>query len=78
MAAFTAGSLKSALGRYDEALHHLREARDLAARVGGDWLGAGSRVQLGLLAVLQGRPDEARELLDEALDLSLAAHSTRS
>ena len=76
MAAFTAGSLNSALGRYDEALHHMREARDLAARVGGDWLGAGSRMQLGLLAVLRGRPDEARKLLDEALDRSLAAHST--
>jgi predicted ATPase len=76
MAAFTAGSLNSALGRYDDALDHMREARDLAARVGGDWLGAGSRMQLGILAVLRGRPDEARELLDEALDRSLAAHST--
>jgi predicted ATPase len=76
LAAFTAGSLNSALGRYDDALRHMREARDLAARVGGDWLGAGSRMQLGLLAVLRGRPDEARKLLDEALDRSLAAHST--
>jgi hypothetical protein len=33
-------------------------------------------VQLGILAVLQGRLDEARPLLDEALDLSLAARST--
>jgi predicted ATPase len=76
MAAFTAGSLEMALGRYDDALPHLREARDLAERTGGDWLGAGPRVQLGILAVLRGRLDEARPLLDEALDLSLAARST--
>ena len=75
MAAFTAGSLNSALGRYDDALRDMRETRDLAARVGGDWLSAGSRMQLGILAVLRGRPDEARKLLDEALDRSLAAHS---
>jgi len=76
MAAFTAGSLEMALGRYDEALPHLREARDLADRIGGDWLAVGPRVQLGILAVLRGRLDEARPLLEEALDLSLAARST--
>jgi predicted ATPase len=76
MAAFTVGSLNAALGRYDDALRSMREARDLAERAGGDWLAAGSRVALGILAVLQNRPDEARELLDEALDRSLAARST--
>jgi len=75
-AGFTVGSLEMALGRYDDALRHLREARDLADRVGGDWLAAGARVQLGILAVLRGRLDEARALLDEGLDLSLAARST--
>ena len=74
---FTAGSLEMALGRYDNALRHLREARDLAEVCGGDWFAAGSRVQLGILAVLRGRLDEARTLIDEALDLSLAARSTR-
>jgi predicted ATPase len=59
IAAFTAGSVETALGRYDDALGHLREARDLAERAGGDWLAAGSRVQLGILAVLQGSLDEA-------------------
>ena len=77
MAAFTASSLEMALGRYDDAERDLREARDLAEPVGGDWLAAGSQVQPGIMAVLQGRPDEARPLLDEALDLSLAAHSTQ-
>ena len=76
MAAFTAGSVETALGRYDDALRHLREARDLAERSGGDWLIAGSRVQLGILAVLRGSLDEARPLLEEALDRSLAARST--
>ena len=76
MAAFTAGSLEMALSRYDDALPHLREARDLAERIGGDWLAAGPRVQLGILDILLGKPDEARLLLDEALEMSLAARST--
>ncbi len=76
LAAFTTGSLEMALSRYDDALPHLREARDLAERIGGDWLAAGPRVQLGILAVLRGRLDEARPLLNEALDLSMAARST--
>ena len=76
MAALTAGSLETTLGRYDDALRHLREARDLAERVRGDWLAAGSRVQLGILDVVRGSLDEARPLLEEALDRSLAARST--
>jgi len=76
LAAFTAGSLNTALGRYDDALPHLLEARDLAERTGGDWLIAGPRVQLGILDVLRGRLDEARTVLEEALDMSLAARST--
>ena len=76
MAEFTIGSVDMALGRYDDALRHLREAREGAERVGGDWLAAGSRVQLGILDVLRGSPEEARAPLQEALDLSLAARST--
>jgi tetratricopeptide (TPR) repeat protein len=75
IAAFTTGSLEMALGRYDDAPGHLREVRDLAEGAGGAWLGAGSRAQLGILAVLRGRLEDARPLLDEALDLSLAARS---
>jgi predicted ATPase len=76
MAAYTVGALDTALGRYDDASRDLREARDLAERVGGDWLAAGAQVQLGILDVVRGSPDEARPLLEEALDLSLAARST--
>jgi tetratricopeptide (TPR) repeat protein len=77
IAADMAGWLETALGRHNDALRHLREARDLADRVGGNWFIAGSRVQLGILAVLRGRLDEARALLEEALELSLAARSTQ-
>jgi predicted ATPase len=76
MAAFTAGSADMALGRYDDALRHAREARDLAERAGGDYFAAGFRAQLGILDVLRGRPDEARTLIKEALERSLAARST--
>ncbi len=77
MAAFTVGSVETALGRYDDAVRHLREARVVADRASGDWLAAGRQVQLGILAVLQGRLDEARTLLEEALDLSLSARITQ-
>jgi tetratricopeptide (TPR) repeat protein len=76
IAVFVAGTLDVALGRDAQALGHLREARDLAQRVGGDWLAAGAQVYLGILAVLRGRPDEARALLDGALDRSLATPGT--
>ena len=66
------------MGRYDDALHHLREARDLGERFDNAGLKAWSRVHLGTLALVRGRLEEARALLDEGLDLSLAAHSTRS
>ena len=76
VAAFAAGSLDMALGRYADALRYLREARDLAERTGGDWPAALPEVQLGILAVLRGSLDEARGLLEEALDLSLAVRNT--
>jgi ATP/maltotriose-dependent transcriptional regulator MalT len=78
LAVGTASFLETAVGRYDDALRHLREARGLAARFDSAWLAAWSRVLLGTLAVVRGRLEEARTLLDEALDLSLAAHSTRN
>ena len=78
LAAYTAGLVEMRAGRYDDAGRHLTGMRDLAERFGNPWLAAVSRVYLGLLAVTQGRPEEGRGLLDEGLELSLAAHSTRS
>ena len=48
------------VGRHDDALRHLTEARDLAERFDNPWLASASRVYLGTLAVAQGRPEEAR------------------
>jgi predicted ATPase len=77
-ALITVGSVETASGRYDDALHHLTEARDLAERFGNERLITGSQVQLGTLAVMRRQPGEARVLLGRALDLSLAIHSTRN
>ena len=66
------------MGRHDDALGHLREARDLAARFDHAGLSAWAQVQLGILALVRGRLEEARALLDEGLELSLATHSTRN
>jgi predicted ATPase len=78
LAAYTAGLVEMIVGRYDDALRHLTQLRDLTERLGTPWLAAVSRVLMGTLAVAQGRPEEARAPLDEALELSLAAHSTTS
>jgi tetratricopeptide (TPR) repeat protein len=72
------GSLETALGRYDDALSHLREMSDIAEQLGNARLIAAARVQLGILALARGRLDEALGLLEKALDLSLAIHSTRN
>ena len=65
-------------GAPEAALGHLREARALAGRFDHAGLSAWSQVQLGLLALVRGRPEEARALLDEGLELSLATHNTRN
>ena len=77
-AAADLGAVEMAVGRYDDALRHLREMRDLAERFGYPWLAAWSRVLMGTAAVAQGRLDRARDLLDEALDQSLAANIASS
>ena len=72
------GAVETAAGRYDDALRHLREMRDLAERFGYPWLAAWSRVLMGAAAIAQGRLDRAQGLLDEALDQGLAANTTSS
>ena len=72
------GTLEQILGRYDDALGHLREADDLGGRFGITWLTAWSRERLGTLFILRGDLPQAQALLDQALDLSVAARSTAS
>jgi tetratricopeptide (TPR) repeat protein len=76
IAEFTASTIDTALGRYDQALRHLSKSRVLADESGIRWLAAGAWVQQGILQVLQGKSDEAQPVLAEALSLSLAARST--
>jgi ATP/maltotriose-dependent transcriptional regulator MalT len=78
VAVLTAGLVETAMGRHDDALGHLHEARVLAERFDHAGLSAWAQVQLGILALVRGRPEEARALLDEGLELSLATHSTRN
>jgi predicted ATPase len=77
LAAYTAGLVEMTIGRYDDALHHLTEMRDLAEHLDNPWLAAVSRVYLGTVAVAQGRLEEARAPMAKGLELSLAARSTR-
>ena len=74
----TAAVLETTLGRYDDALGRLSEMRDLAQRSGirldRRQVPGGSR---GPWRVMRGRPEQARELLEEALGVSLAARITR-
>jgi ATP/maltotriose-dependent transcriptional regulator MalT len=77
LGAYTAGLVEMTVGRYDDAQRHLTEMRDLAERLDNPWLAAVSRVYLGTVAVAQGRLEEARAPMEEGLELSLAAHSTR-
>jgi predicted ATPase len=78
VAVITCGLVETAMGRHEAALGHLREARALAGRFDHAGLSAWSQVQLGILALARGRPEEAQALLDEGLELSLATQSTRN
>jgi hypothetical protein len=60
VAAFAVGSIEMALGRYDDAESHMRQACDLAAEIGGAWTGTGARLALVILDIRQGRLAEAR------------------
>jgi len=71
------GTVEKILDRDEDALRHMREARDLGDRFGSStWLAAWSRVQLGTLSIMGGDLRQARALLDEALNLSVAARNT--
>ena len=77
LAVGSVGTVEMILDRDEDALRHMREARDLGDRFGSStWLAAWSRVQLGTLSIMGGDLRQARVLLDEALDLSVAARNT--
>jgi hypothetical protein len=61
VAVLEAGFMETAIGRYDDAVEHLREVRDLGRRCDNIWLAAWSRVQLGTLAVLRDQLSEGRD-----------------
>ncbi len=44
-ACLTAGSYETVIGRYDDALRHLTEARDLTERLDNAWLAATRRTR---------------------------------
>jgi predicted ATPase len=75
VASVTTGTLETLVGRYDDGLRYLTEVHDSAAQFDSAWLAAWCRVQIGVVAVMQSRFDEAWTLLDEGLSRSLAAHS---
>jgi ATP/maltotriose-dependent transcriptional regulator MalT len=72
------GFLEIIVGRLDDARDHLLEVRQRAAQFDSTWLSAWTGAALGNLAIMQGRPDEAAELLDESLRWSVAAHTPRT
>jgi len=79
--ALAAGSLawqEASDGRTDDALRHLREVRDLGDQLDSAWLAAWSQMQMGTVTIVRGQLDQARMLLDDALALSVEAHSTGS
>ena len=75
VAVLTVGYIERDAGRYDDAFGHLSEAHELAERFGYSWLDTYTRVLLGTLAVLRGRLDEARAMLDQELAVSLPAYN---
>ncbi|MCL3819354.1 ATP-binding protein [Aeromicrobium wangtongii] len=75
LAAITAGSVEIALGHHETARLHTMEAQRLAGRFDNPWLATVSRVHLALAALTRDELCEARDLLDQALDLNLSGQS---
>ena len=80
LAVATLADLEVAVGRHDEALRHLMQVRELGEQFGNNsvnnaWLGS-NWVALGTVAILQGRLQDARAMLNEGLSKSLDVEST--
>jgi predicted ATPase len=72
----TLGEMELAIGRVDDALPHSRQVRELSQQFDNAWVGV-SWSQLGTrLAIIQGRLEDARALLDDGLTMSLEVEST--
>jgi hypothetical protein len=76
MAVGSLGTVEKLLTRYGDAIGHLREALELGDRFRSSWLSAWSRTQLGTVFTMWGDLPQARAVLEEALELSVAARST--
>jgi hypothetical protein len=75
MAIDTFGEVEMATGRLDDALPHLRQVREMSQQFDNAWLGV-SWSQLATLAIMQGRLEDARALLDDGVTMSLEVEST--
>jgi predicted ATPase len=71
IAAVSTGNIEVALARYDDSLVRFEEARELADGFDYRWMAATSRAQIGTVAVLQGRLEEGRQVLEEGLALGV-------
>jgi predicted ATPase len=78
MALVSLGSIEIAIGRYEDALGHLREMSDVANRLSDARFVAAAEVSLGSLALARGQLDEAFDELHKGLDLNLALSNTRN
>jgi predicted ATPase len=77
VAAGTMGNLEMQVRHNEEAIVHLGEFQDRSDVLGNAWMSSWSRAHLAIVAVAQGRIDDAHTLLDDSLRLSSAAHSIR-
>src|SRR5262245_12565977 len=70
----TLGELEVAIGLLDDALPHLRQVRELSRQFDKAWLSV-SWSQDATIAIMQGRLEDARALLDDGLTMSLEVDS---
>ena len=70
----TLGELEVAIGRLDDAQPHLRQVRELSRQFDKAWLSV-SWSQDATIAIMQGRLEDARALLDDGLTMSLEVDS---
>jgi hypothetical protein len=75
LALVSAGSVELALGHQEVGLRHVVEAQGLAGRFDAPWLAVVSRTARAGFAVVRQDFEEARDLLEQGLELSLSGQS---